>query len=311
MAGPNTKHARTYEAVSLSELEEAGSTTSHQIYFCPYCLAKVGKEDTTGKLYFSDEKALGVCFRCNTVVFPTDEKFHTGDAVLRRSINKALSALRKTSGQVEDPPKVGMTFSELNRSDIEYLKGRNPLILPLLSMLGLKSWDGSRPGIVAPFIYRNYVSLFQVRFKDKSKPKYYTMPGPKVPYSPQHLFTDFKLKREATVTICEGVYDAIALLILGYPNPIAVLGSSITEYQSLLLRKLMPENVIFAMDEWDISASMRASIRQLVPTVIGTHIQTFDGLDPEEYLVREIKDKAKLREYAEHIAEIVKEYGAR
>lgn len=127
-------------------------------------------------------------------------------------------------------------------------------------------------------------------------------------YSPQHLFTNFKLRRESTITICEGVYDAIALWILGYPNPVAVLGSTITEYQALLLRKLMPENVIFAMDEWSISSAMRAEIRTQVPSVVGVRIENFNGLDPEEYLVNEIKDRTKLLEYAKNVAEIVKEY---
>lgn len=310
MSKVNAKHDRTYEAVDVSSLESAGQTSTHTIYLCPFCEIKTGKPDNVGKLYFSEQKALGVCFRCNTVVFPTDEKYYATDLVLKRSISKALAALSNTGGHIEDPPKVSMSFGGLSREDILYLKNRNPLIVPLLPVLGLMSWEGSRRGIVAPFIYKSYIGKFQVRYQDKLKPKYYTMPGDKLLYSPQHLLNDFKLRRESTVTICEGVYDAIALWILGYPNPVAVLGSSVTEYQSLLLRKMMPENVIFAMDEWDISASMRAVIRSQVPSIINTHIVTFKGLDPEEFLVQEIKDKSKLMEYASNVAEIVKEYSS-
>lgn len=308
MAGPNAKYDRTYEAVSLDSIEVAGHSATHTIYFCPFCEIKADQIDTDGKLYFSEDKALGVCFRCNTVVFPTDEKFYAPDRLLQRSINKAINSLNHTIGHVEDPPKVAMSFGELTRDDIGYLRGRNPLIMSLLPILGLKSWESTRRGIVAPFIYKNYVGMFQVRYQDKLKPKYYTMPGFKLMYSPQHLFTNFKLRRESTITICEGVYDAIALWILGYPNPVAVLGSTITEYQALLLRKLMPENVIFAMDEWSISSAMRAEIRTQVPSVVGVRIENFNGLDPEEYLVNEIKDRTKLLEYAKNVAEIVKEY---
>lgn len=306
MAAPNSNHERTYEIIAIDSLELVNETTSHRIFLCPCCLTKTGKDDTTGKLYFSDDKALGLCFRCNTVFFPSEEKFYKVDAVLKRAISKSLGLLNALNAKLEDPSVLKFDFNEPTIDDLKYLRSRNPLIIPLIDYLGLKSWTGSRPGIISPFIYKNYVGGLQVRFKDKAKPKYWTHPGAKIPYSPNHVLSDFKLKREKTVTLCEGVYDAIALLILGYPNPLALLGSSLTDYQSLILRKLMPENAFIAMDEYSISAEVRRTLKSSVSSIVDTQIVTFGGDDPEEFLVKEMKDPEKLAQYVKNIEEIKK-----
>jgi len=127
------------------------------------------------------------------------------------------------------------------------LKGRNPFLIPLTEYLGFRGWKGKDTGVVIPFIYRKKICKFQCRFVtrrgqplDKNdKMKYYTSPGPKPLYSPFHIFADFQsVGKKEELTICEGVFDAIALAIMGFPNPVAILGDKLTPLQMWDIRHI-------------------------------------------------------------------------
>ena len=258
------------------------------IYRCINCEEKIGKSDKIGKLYYNPVKQVGYCFRCHTVFYPEDEET---DETKQEFKITATIALKKYATFIPEPLQpIQFLFEPLNKKMIQYLKLRNPLLPGLTRKLGFQAWYGSNSGIVTPFFYKNQIVKFQTRFTDrKNGAKYYTSRGQKVLYSPQHIFNSFRLQKEQTVTICEGVYDAIALTILGYPNPIAVLGDQISDRQIYDLRKLLPENAYLALDDWDRSKEIGKTIRS-IPSLIDTLILTWKGYkDPEEYLIGEIK----------------------
>ena len=293
----NENYERSYEIVDLSTLSQVKENNTHIIYHCPNCLEKRGKEDNQGKFYFHKEKNVGICFLCNTVFNPAQEE--GSDNQLKQSIDKHLSKSGIVLDVVDSPIKpVGFSFEEINIKLTKFLHKRNPFLPQLIEPLGLKAWYGTLDGIVTPFLYRDFIAKYQVRFDTDDKAKrYYTSPGEKVLYSPRHILSNFELKGdEGTITLCEGVYDAIALEILDYPNPLAVLGSSLTNLQIFQLRKMLPDNAFIAMDDWDISSAIQKQLSKGVPSISESRIVTFGDYDPEEYLRSKIKDESFVRE---------------
>ncbi|QIG71766.1 DNA primase protein [Rhizobium phage RHph_TM39] len=305
-------YKKTYEILDPNDPPTlAKETEDHYVFYCPNCVEKRGKPDKDGRLYWSKPKQVGYCFKCVTSFFPAaDENLTPEENELFHMIGRTLSKMDKDESIV-DPPPMDFSFDALDYDLLTYLKNRNPFLPSLVKLLGCRAWYGKINGVAFPFIYKDYVGKFQVRFDTKIKDKrYYTSPGKdKLPYSPTGLFTDFKLRDEPTITICEGVFDAIALMILGYPNPIAVLGKTLTAFQIRLLRTMMPSNAFVVMDDWEISKAIKGQLMSNVISMEDVRIVSYgDDVDPEEYLVEEIKDPEKFKVYASNVAEIIKTY---
>lgn len=295
------EYARTYEIIDISLLTPVNETHTHLIFCCPICESKRGKPDRDGKFYYSKTKNVGICFKCNTSFFPVIDEKERDTYDLKLAISGFLDRNRAYNQKFTE---VGFKFDDLEVDILKYLKSRNPLLPQIHHLLGLKGWYGSNNGVVTPFIYDGKVCQYQVRFitSEKSK-RYYTSPGEKHLYSPNHVFEDFKLKFSNTITLCEGTFDAIALMIMGYPNPIGILGSSLSEFQIACLRMISPETAFIAMDSFDISRAVQRQLRGL-PSLYDTLIKTFDAKDPEEQLLYDIKtDKTKLSTYVNNIKE--------
>jgi DNA primase len=129
-----------------------------------------------------------------------------------------------------------------------------------------------------------------LRFTDSLKPKHYTSIGDKIPYSPDHLLFDVNSVQSLNaITLCEGVFDAIALRIMGYPNPFAVLGSIITDYQMDILRNFEFDEIYCAFDNEYLNKENIKNIINLFPFVSRHNSIIFQKIDdiqpdPEEFL---------------------------
>jgi len=283
MAAANENVDRTYEIIDISTLNQVGKTNTHLIYLCPECKKKLGKPDLKGKLYYSIDKDVGLCFRCNTVFYPEEDENDPNYEM--KDLRDNIEKYSKRNGYIDGNfSEVAMRFSPLETDLLVYLKGRNPLLINIVDILGLGGWYGKDRGVVTPFIYDGKVIKFQVRYttREKGNDEYYTMPGPKVLYSPFHTST--RLFEERTITICEGTYDAIALAIMGYPNPLAILGKAITPVQIYQIKKLVPYNCFIAMDQKKLGWAIHKQLKYELQSVSDYIVFDFDGPDPEEYL---------------------------
>jgi len=297
-------YSKTYEVINFDRNLPvlAGENSTHFIYYCPNCEYKRDRHDRDGKFYWSKEKSVGYCHKCVTAFFP-----ESNESVVHQELNNTITATISRLRNEErfiDPPRIQFDFDELTLENLAYLKSRH-LFLPILAKyLHCKSWNGSKKGTVFPFFYKNYISGFQARFHtDDKSSRYYTSGGNhKILYSPVHVFTNFNLRPwDGTITLVEGIFDAIAALIMGYPSPLAVFGSSVSAYQILLLRKLLPDNAFIMMDNKDISWAIAKQIKKEVKSISDTQIIHFNGLDPEEHFKIQLEDKDKLSEYSNYL----------
>jgi hypothetical protein len=156
----------------------------------------------------------------------------------------------------------------------------------LYKMLDFKFMDGN---IVMPFKYKGEVFYYQFRFSGKnSKIRYFSPP---ISAKPPHIIEHGNCKK---IIICEGIFDAIALLIMA-PEfmPIAILGSSISDYQIDFIREYVPEEIVVYMDETDISRRVATKIQSIID-YCPIRIIKSDGQDPEENLKKRLKYNKKL-----------------
>lgn len=311
----SSKYAKTYEIFDPLLATMVGESHTHEIYLCPFCITKRGKPDKEGKFYWKNDNSIGMCFKCHTVGFPEEgEEVDKEASIFNQVISRAITRLKPVSSIYPEPAQLNVdfpSFPELSQSNIEYLKNRNPLIIPLLPLLGCRSWTGSRDGVVFPFSYKKYIAKFQVRFDtDNKKFRYYTSPGDKVLYSPLPIFKTFNLGETKYITLCEGVFDSIALLILGFPNPIAVLGSTLTDIQIGMLRSLLPDHAMLCMDNYDLNKSIRDQIVESVPSLSGTSIPDLGSgdMDPEEFLLSCLDDQELKSHFIKNIFNVLGTY---
>lgn len=287
----------SHEVIDITTLTAVGSLSGdEQRYFCPVCPDKRGKPDREGKLYWSTLKNVGWCFLCSTAFFPQElameDRVPTLDGRYLAGLDRLLGVFRPSLTEPEPLPFVfADRFGVVDKELLDYLEQRNPYLPGLVRLLGIRGWFGRDKGVVLPFWYREAVVKFQTRFLYKTTPKYYTSIGQKPFYSPHQVFRPqaFDQGSIEEVTLCEGVFDAIALACMGFPTPLAMLGKTVSEFQVHLLRLLGPRGVIAALDEWQLSKDLVTRLqRHRLPSVEALRIITpwsKQAQDPEEFMV--------------------------
>jgi 5S rRNA maturation endonuclease (ribonuclease M5) len=288
------------EIVDISTLEPFHKGREEWRFNCFVCEEVRGKKDTDGKFYWNVAKQKGFCHKCHTAFYPENEEVEANEEYELKQASEFFSQkndILSRYDNLEFPREISFDFPDVNDEDIQYLKARNPFLIPLRHVLGLRGWRGRDKGVILPFIYERKIVKFQTRFyirKDWKRGKYYTLNGPKPPYSPMHILDTFKCIGEKEITLCEGVFDAIALAIMGFNNPLAVLGDTITPLQEYIIRRLVPYRIVVALDDWDRSMAVKKHLHKYIPSVEEVHIHCKWGMykDPEEFLTHEIvKDK--------------------
>jgi hypothetical protein len=282
MENNNRKNFEILKSAKIAKI-----TPTHIIYYCPFCKSVRGKEDNDGKFYFSKEKHVGWCFKCHTKVIGNNFSYNAGDNFT--PIEKQI--------EEKNQPKLLLNFSEnnpawlkLSEESINYLKSRNPKIINYLDELNLKEVQINSNhekvlGILIPFYHKKIIYNFQIRFyKNNNDFRYCLAHGSNfLPYSPDKYY----LKENPELfgmelTICEGVFDAIALKILGYYNPLAILGSSPSQEKIEFIKKLNPLKINIAMDDERLNFEVLEKLKKEINC--SYELLKFEAKDPEEYL---------------------------
>lgn len=274
-----------YGVGSMEEVEPFQNSNGEYIIHCPFCR---DEGHTKHKLYIKSDLTVGHCFVC------TRTYIHVTDQVdVSYSIPNFFPLFKNHSMELvrlSDPvwslEKFLYEFEDFDQRGYDYLVGRHKFMKDLYKILDFKFMDGN---IVMPFKYKGEVFYYQIRFSGKNtKIRYFFPPiSAKPPYIIEH--GDCK-----KVIICEGIFDAIALLIMAPEYmPVAILGSSISDYQLEFIREYVPDEIIVYMDETEISKRVASKIQSVID-YCPIRIIKSDGQDPEENLKRRLKLNKKL-----------------
>lgn len=251
----------------------------HYICHCPFCEAE---GHTKKKLYITSDYSVGHCFVCGRAWVNVDDtvKFSTTVPDFMESTFYRPLEIVPLTDPVWTLDKYYNEFDAYSDKGMAYLNTRHPFMCDLAPMLEFKYIDGN---VVMPFKYKNQVIYYQIRFTGNNKIRYFFPPiSAKPPYIIEH--GDNK-----KFIICEGVYDAISLLIQAPQyTPMAVLGSSVSDYQLSFLREYVPEEIVIYMDETKISERIKERISRTID-YCPIRIIRSDGTDPEEMMKKRLK----------------------
>ena len=141
----------------------------------------------------------------------------------------------------------------------------------------------SKDGIYIPlFDGRGRPCGFSIRRFD-GKPKYDNAHGVGkcLPFGLAQNSSD--IIREGFTYVVEGQFDAITLWQKGYKNVIALMGSSLTEQQAMLILAVT-SNLVLVMDGDEPGRKAAAKIREQWSSVFDITIFNLpEGIDPDEY----------------------------
>ena len=153
----------------------------------------------------------------------------------------------------------------------------------LYKVLGFKFWNDN---VVIPFYYGQDVFYYQIRFTGNSKIRYFLPP---ISSKPPYIIPREGEARHR-IMLVEGIFDAIAAL-LQCPDytPVAVLGSSISNYQLNFIREYAGyiNEVRFWFDETKISNRVMDIVKRTMYCPLSV-IKSY-GPDPENVLQKRIE----------------------
>jgi len=270
-----------YGLPTMKEVEPLANNSGEYICHCPFCKAE---GHTKHKLYIKSDLTVGHCFVC------CRDFIHITDKVDISFLLPSFSGFGLMNNQplnlikLNDPTwtldKYNYEFDDEDETGINYLIGRHPFMKELYKILDFKFIDGN---VVMPFKYHDEVFYYQIRFSGDSRIRYFFPPiSNKPPYIIEH-------GENKQFIICEGVFDAIANLIMAPDyTPMAVLGSSISDYQIQFLREYVPTKIIIYMDKTEISIRIAERLKQTIDYCPISIIKS-NGEDPEECMKRKLK----------------------
>jgi 5S rRNA maturation endonuclease (ribonuclease M5) len=267
-----------YNVTTMEEVETHKNQNDEYICHCPFCKAAGHKKH---KLYIKSDLTVGHCFVCTRafvnvtdtvdVTFPVPT-FNNFGMMTGGTVN--LVRLTDPNWTID---KYYTEFDDYSEEGVAYLKNRHIYLGELYKALDFKFLDGN---IVMPFKYHGEIFYYQIRFSGNSKLRYFFPP---ISAKPPYIIERGNNKK---FIICEGVYDAISLLIQAPDyTPFAVLGSSISDYQIDFLREYVPEEILIYMDETRISQGIANKLSRIVD-YCPIRIIKSNGEDPEEKMKR-------------------------
>ena len=277
------------ESCHIEDLEDAKQFKTpggEYVIHCPFCR---DEGHTKHKLYLKDDFTVGHCFVCGrSYVHLTNEiKFKIDLPPTLSEFGLARPPLKLVP--LTDPnwtlDKFVYDFEDSSEAGERYLFSRHRYMKDLYKLLDFKFWDGN---IVMPFKHKGEVFYYQIRFNGvghgDSRIRYFFPPiSEKPPYIIDHLSPSGEECKG--IIIVEGVFDAIACLVLA-PNyiPVAVLGSSISDYQIDFIREYTGiKKIVVYMDETDISKRIADKLKKYID-YCPIYVVKSEGQDPEEKL---------------------------
>lgn len=261
-------------------------TGDHDEYIiqCPFC-AKEGH--TKHKLYITGDLSVAFCFVCSRSFVNIKDEVDVSYNI--PNFNQYMGYKGFELVKLNDPvwtlDKYRYEFDDYDERGYNYLISRHGFMKDLYKILGFKFMDGN---VVIPFFYHGELIYYQIRFIGNSKIRYFFPPSKK----PVYLIDRPGIRK---IIVCEGVFDAIACMIMA-PEfiPCAVLGSSVSDYQLEFIREYIPDEIIVYMDETAISKRIANKIKSVID-YCPIRIIPSDGEDPEECMKRKLKYGSNLQ----------------
>lgn len=253
---------------------------THIQYNCPWCVSKGHREHNDGKFYWSKSKMIGYCFRCETVGVLDDGRDYD-EVQLEWMIKNLMKEEDSVSIQEMNLPSIqyDKMFDELNQEGIDYLDSRVPFYSLFSDVLEFRV--SPTVGIAVPIYFKNKIISYNLRFYNPTNGrKYYIPEGTKFLYSPTRIFDSGRGMQE--ITLVEGYFDALGALVDGKPNPVAIFGKSITDFQLSMLRVACPSKINIYLDEAKLSWKVYYDLIGKLPTVSEINIIPTLKYDPEE-----------------------------
>lgn len=274
-----------YGVKSMEEVKPHLKGDSYIIH-CPFC-----KEEghTKHKLYIKSDLTVGHCFVCTRayvgVTDTIDTTVTTPDFLSRFLDFRGYPEIVPLTDPTWSLESVGPELEDYDEKGVAYLKGRHYFLEELWKVLDFKFLDGN---VVMPFKYHGKPFYYQIRFTE-GKIRYFFPPiSAKPPYIIEH-------GDNSRFIVCEGVFDAISLLIQAPDyTPCAVLGSSVSDYQIGFLREYTPKEILVYMDETKISKRIADKLKRSID-YCPIRIIKSGGEDPEECLKRKISEGSNLQ----------------
>lgn len=244
---------------------------------CPLCREHLHKENCF-KLYIKDDFESGICFRCGS-------KFHAP----RPDPNSGLwkSRFNKGMPEFEEFTDESIDCDYYNKSEIfdvkglEYLENRWKFLSDNYIKLGFKFRPNS---VVIPFRKNGNgeIYFYQCRSTDpNSKQRYFIPPSKNKPIyiAPNSELTSKK------VIISEGIFGSIAIgqAYKGYKS-IAVLGSTVTNYQLYQLGKMDIQEIVLYFDDPVINSSVMDIVKRKFPFSMFSQLTSPLGDPQDDYL---------------------------
>lgn len=268
----------TFNVKSMEEVEP-NLKGSEYIVHCPFCKAE---GHTKHKLYIREDYSEGHCFVCGRAFIHIsdciDTKYRTPDFKSFWNMScggdDKLEVVKLNEEQEWNLDKFNYEFDDDDEVGLKYLEGRHALLPQIAKILDFKYMDGN---IVMPFKHNDEVFYYQIRFSGSSNIRYFFPP---ISAKPPYVIERDNNKK---IIMCEGVFDAIALLIQAPDfTPFACMGSSISDYQLKFLKEYNPDEILIYMDETSISAKIADRLKRDFTCPVA--IIKSDGEDPEEHL---------------------------
>jgi hypothetical protein len=277
-----------YGVKTMEEVERQAIGDEYIIH-CPFC-KKEGH--TKHKLYIKSDLTVGHCFVCTRAFINITDTVKP-ELVIPNSFTSWKTTVTSFELPVMKDPEWGLDrfkyeFDDFDEVGYKYLLGRHGFFKDLYKVLGFKFWNGN---IVIPFMHNHEVYYYQIRFTGKSNSIRYYLP----PVSKKSCYIierDDDEKCRHRILIVEGVFDAAAALIQ-CPDytPVAVLGSSISDYQIAQIRDYAGyvSEIRIWMDETKISKGIKDRIKTIIDYCPISIIKSY-GPDPEEILQKRLRE---------------------
>lgn len=277
-----------YGVGTFEEVEPNLASGGEYIIHCPFC-KKEGH--TKHKLYIREDLTVGHCFVCTrnfvNVTDEVDTTFNITDSLTNQGWKLQNTGFTPTL--LTDPAwtldKFRDEFDNYSEYGYRYLLRRHMFMSELWKVLDFKFWDDNP---VIPFKRNGQIIYYQIRFaRGGGKIKYFMPP---IKNKPPYVIEREGEARQKLLVV-EGIFDAIAALIQcpGY-TPVAVLGSSISDYQINYLKDYagVVRDVKIWMDETKISAKIARRLKNAVGYAPIEILPSY-GPDPEEVMVDRLR----------------------
>lgn len=264
-------------------------TEKHYVLTCPACSEEKARKGESHyskkKLYITKDKKVGYCQRCHCVYIRYFEA-DVDNIILLGGIPR-FDTYQTTFDSLATIPSIfngGMDYFKnakpLSPELVEFLRGRRSYsVIKNLDLLNFRCYNNEE--ILIPFHFMDDDIYYQINYVHPKALKYF---NPPIKRKPIYVLRP----GYSTLVLCEGIYDAIAVLEL-YPNTtaVALLGCDVTDYHIWMIRRLCPAQILIYMDETKLSMAI---YYELMRSPLGSYCKMFvvesDGTDPEEQLIR-------------------------